>query len=295
MTLNAALWAGSTALTGKAALAFWTAALLFKCFDRRKSAVVWQILLVVSAFACCVLGSVYASGPVTQWIWVASSLLAGVSAFASIRQWSKTSPREVYEEDSQIDPSIKKKGFAKAKHVDPVKPGPARLGQGLDFLGLLVAATAIALAVFASISSPKSHAWISTIHILIACVLWGVGICCAIELTFGSAPQSLSAVSWSSIAWVALGCWIVESCVAATIVLSPIGRDDDFQVVAMTRMFAISILLMDFVVWMIPHRVATFKRTGQATAWVSLTMAAWIGMLSLAVLCALPSTWPWQM
>jgi hypothetical protein len=100
-------------------------------------------------------------------------------------------------------------------------------------------------------------------------------------------------VSWSGVAKVALVCWIIESCVAAVIVLTPVDDAADFQSVAMTRLFAISILLMDFVVWMIPHRVATFKRTGKATAWVSLTLAAWIGALSLAVLCALPSTWPW--
>ena len=148
--------------------------------------------------------------------------------------------------------------------------------------------------VYANAPSPKTSAWLSTVHTLAACALWGVAVFCGLELTFGSAPLSLSAVSWSGVATVALFCWIAETCVAAVILLAPVDNTVDFQSVAMTRLFAISILLMDFVVWMIPHRVATFKRTGKATAWVSLTLAAWLGILSLAVLCALPSSWPWQ-
>jgi hypothetical protein len=115
---------------------------------------------------------------------------------------------------------------------------------------------------------------------------------CGLELTFGSAL--LSSISWSGVATVALFCWIAETCVAAMILLAPVDNTVELQSVAMTRLFAISILLVDFVVWMIPHRIATFKRTGKATAWVSLTLAAWLGSLSLAVLCALPSSWPWQ-
>jgi hypothetical protein len=295
MTLNAALWDGTTALTGKAALAFWTAAFLFQCFDRRKSALVWQILLTICVVAGCVLGSMHSLGPVTQWGWMGSALIAGLSGLLSIRQWAQTSPRETYEEASQLDPTGKKKSSAsKSSRSQTLKAKRTSLVQWLDLVGLVMAAASIAISVYASMSSAKINAWISTIHILAACVLWGVGVFCALELTFGSAPLSLSAVSWSGVATVALGCWIAESCIAAAIVLSPVDSTSDVQSVAMTRLFAISILLVDFVVWMIPHRVATFKRTGKATAWVSLTMAAWIGVLSQAVLCALPSTWPWQ-
>jgi hypothetical protein len=295
MTLDAALWASSTALTGKAALAFWIAAFLFQCFNRRKTAYVWHILLTISAVAGCIFSSMHAPGPVTQWLWIISSLVASFGALLNIRQWTKTSPRETFEEASQLDPAIKKKSSAaKSSRLQTLKAKPTKLVQWMDLLGLVMVTAAIAISVYASLSSAKANAWLSTVHVLAACMLWGVAVFCAVELTFGSAPLSLSAVSWSGVAAVALGCWMAESCIAAAIVLSPVDSSADFQSVAMTRLYAISILLMDFVVWMIPHRVATFKRTGKATAWVSLTMAAWIGVLSLAVLCALPSTWPWQ-
>jgi len=295
MNLNAALWAGSTALTGKAALAFWIAAFLLQCFDRRKTAIVWQILLTICAILGCILVSIYSPGSLTFWMWVGSTLIASFSAVQNIRQWTKTSPLETYEEASQLDPNIKKKSNAvKTSRSNLLKAKPAISVPWIDLVGLAIAAAAIAISIYASMTSAKTIAWLSSIHTLAACVLWGVSIFCAIELTFGSAPLSLSAVSWSGAARVALGCWLVESCIAAFIVLSPVESIADFQSVAMTRLFAISILLMDFVVWMIPHRVATFKRTGKATAWVSLTMAAWIGVVSLAVLCALPTSWPWQ-
>jgi hypothetical protein len=295
MTLNAALWASSTALTGKAALAFWTAALLFQFFDRRKTALAWQLLLTICALAGCIWGSMHAPGPVTQWIWIVSSLVASFSALLNIRQWTRTSPRETFEDASQLDRTFKKKSnAANSSRLQTLKAKPTNLVQWMDLLGLVMVVAAIAISVNASMSSSKSNTWLSTGHALAACLLWGVAVFCAVELTFGSTPLSLSAVSWSGVATVALGCWIAESCVASAIVLSPVDSGADFQSVAMTRLYAISILLMDFVVWMIPHRVATFKRTGKATAWVSLTMAAWIGVLSLAVLCALPSTWPWQ-
>jgi hypothetical protein len=294
MTLNAALWAGSTALTGKAAFAFWTAALLLQCFDRRKTAIVWQILLLVGAISGCILGSVYSAGPVTQWLWIGSALVAGVSLVRDLSNWTKTSPREAFEETSQIDAVSKKKNSpARSARSQALKTQPAISFPWLDLVGLSIVAAAISVSIYASLS-PKTYAWLSIVHILAAGLLWGVAVFCAIELTFGSAPSSLSAVAWSGAALVALVCWIVESCIAAVIVLSPIDQADDLQAVAMTRLFAISILLMDFVVWIIPHRVATFKRTGKATAWVSLTMAAWIGVVSLALLCALPSNWPWM-
>ncbi len=300
MSLYAALWASSTALTGKAALAFWTAAFLLQCLDSRKSVVVWQILLMLGALVGCILSGLYASGSVTLWMWIGGAFIAGFSAVQSIIQWTRTSPLETYEEASQLDPAINKPGSKKKSrpaqfnNASALKAQPAPVATWVNVVGLAIIAAAIAISICTVVSAPKSNAWISSVHILAACVLWGVGVFCAIELTFGSTPQSLSSVSWSGAAAVALGCWIVESCIAAFIVLSPVDSASEFQSVAMTRLFAISILLMDFVVWMIPHRVATFKRTGKAIAWVSLAMAAWIGVLSLAVLCALPSNWPWK-
>jgi hypothetical protein len=294
MTLNAALWAGTTALTCKAAFAFWTAALLLKCFDRRKTALVWQLLLTIAAIAGCSLGSVHATGPVTQWAWIASALVAGLSALQDIRQWTKTSPRETYEEVSQLDAASNKKNSAsKSTRPQARKKPPAVSLPWFDLIGLAIVAAAISISIQASMS-PRAYAWYSVVHILAACVLWGVAIFSSIELTFGSGPSSLAAVSWSGAAFVALSCWIVESCIAAVIVLSPIDNAADLQSVAMARLFAISILLIDFVAWIIPHRVAKFKRKGEASAWVSLTLAAWICAISLALLCALPSNWPWM-
>ncbi len=294
MTLEAALWSSSTALTGKAALAFWTAALLFRFFDRRNSVMVWQILLAICVLAGCIIANRFTSTPAAHWMWLAGAVIACLSSLLNIRLWLGASPLETYEEASSLDRTNKKESDAKSKHPQALKVGPTSSLRWLDLLGLLIIAAALAISVYSNAPSPKTNAWQSTVHTLAACALWGVGVFCGLELTFGSTPLSLSAVSWSGVARVALLCWIAETCVAAAILLAPVDHKADLQSIAMTRLFAISILLMDFVVWMIPHRVATFRRTGKATAWVSLTLAAWLGTLSLAVLCALPSSWPWR-
>ena len=302
MTLNAALWASSTALTGKAALALWAAALLFQYFDRRKLAIVWQILITLSTLLLSAAASVYANNTVTKSVWIAGSVMAVLVASMHLRDWLRTSPRETFEESSQVDPKIKKKkkpassaSANAAATLSPSRPSllPQSLVHWISWIGLLLSGWSVTSSVVAS-GSVRSSAWFAAVHVLAACLLLGVTVFCAVELTVGSAPSSLSAVSWSSVAFVAMIFWVVEIAIAATIVLAPVEDDADFQALAVSRMFAISLLLMDFVVWMIPHRLATFQRTGQSTAWVSLALAAWIGVLSLTVLCALPAHWPWR-
>ncbi len=294
MTINAALWASSTALTCKAALAFWCAALLFENFDRRKLVIGWQVLLVLCVIPGAILAISYSSSPLARTLWGAAGAIACASMALNVRQWTQTSPRETFEEASQLDPLAKKKTPSKSKRIAALKTQSKSPIAWVDLLGLVVTAVALATSTYGLMSAQKGVAILSVAHTTSACLLWGISIFCALELTFGSAPLSLSAVNWTGVSILALGGWITESCVAAAIILSPTDSDSDFQSIAMTRLFAISILLIDFVVWMIPHRVAKFKRTGKADSWVSLSMAAWIGMLSLAVLCALPVTWPWR-
>ncbi len=304
MTLNAALWASSTALTGKAALALWAAALLFQYCDRRKIAIVWQVLIALSTLGLSAMASYYANTSLTQSAWLASSAVAGLVAWLHIRDWMRTSPRESFEESSLVDVPIKKRPPPAAKtssrgQSSSSKPRsnkfsavPQSVVHSLSMLGVLLSGWSVTNSVMAG--SMRSTAWFATIHVLAACLLLGISSLCAIELTVGSAPSSLASVSWSTVAFVALICWIAEICIAATIVLSPVDDTADFQILAMSRMFAISLLVIDFVVWMIPHRLATFQRTGKSTAWVSLALAAWIGVLSLTLLLALPTTWPWR-
>jgi len=299
MTLNAALWASSTALTGKAALALWAAALLFQYFDRRKLAIVWQVFITLSTLLFSLAACAYAHNTFTKSVWIASSVVSGIVAWMHLRDWLRTSPRETFEETSHVDATLKKKKKTAAtpsglKVFSPNRPSafPHSAVHWFTLLGVLLSGGSMTSSVVAS-GSVRSSVWFAAIHVLAACLLLGIAVFCAIELTVGSAPSSLAAVSWSSVAFVALICWVAEICIAGSIVLSPVDDTADFQALAMSRLFAISLLLMDFVVWMIPHRLAMFQRSGKSTAWVSLALAAWIGVLSLTLLCALPTYWPW--
>jgi Kef-type K+ transport system membrane component KefB len=87
----------------------------------------------------------------------------------------------------------------------------------------------------------------------------------------------------------------VELLVGAVILTSVLSERGDLNQLIISRLFAISFLLIDLIAWIIPHRVATFQRTGKSHAWVSLTLAAWLAVLTLIVLMALPSNWPWEL
>ncbi len=311
MTLNAALWASSTALTGKAALALWVTALLFQYCDLRKIAIVWQVFIALSISLLSLAAYANAGGTITKSTWMTSCAIASIVATMHIRDWLRTSPRETFEEVASVDATSKKqkkKSVTKSNALSAPSAFPRAAGtrstvskstvsksavHWYTWLGVMISGWSLTSSVLAN-GSARSSALFAAVHVLAACVLLGVALFCAIELTFGSAPSSLSAISWSSVAFVALICWVAELGIAASIVLTPVDATADFQVAAMSRMFAISVMVIDFVVWMIPFRLATFQRSGKAVAWVSLAIAAWTGVLSLTLLCALPTHWPWR-
>ncbi len=296
MTLNAALWASSTALTGKVAVAHWVASLLFLFCDRRRISSGWQVLLSAGSMLLSISAGMYASSATSKWAWIVSVACACVATIFHMRTWSRVSPSEIFSEVSQIDPLPKKKKSAsKSFKPIPKSQSPAVVlspAMVLAIAGAIAATVALGNAIFVAI---PQVAWIAAVHAVAICMLLGVAIFCAIELTFDSAPASLAAVAWSVVAMVAIVAWIAEIFVAGSIVMSPVGDQVELPTAALTRLFALSVLVIDFVVWMIPQRVAAFKRAGKATAWVSLSLAAWIGALSLIVLCALPSSWPWKL
>ena len=302
MTLNAALWASSTALTGKAALALWFASLLFLLCDSRRITRGWLLVLSLAAMLLSITAGMHCDTAICKWSWIISAACGCVATLLHMKSWTRTSPSETFEEVSQVDAPLKKKKKA-ARAASSSKTTNANsnsdsLAQWSSLASWLSASGAVAAAL-ATVSATqvvaRPFSLVSSLHLLAVCTLLAVAVFCALELTFGSAPKSLAAVAWSRVAGVAILAWLLEAFVALAIVIAPVDEAAPFQTVALTRLFAISILVIDFVVWMIPQRVAHFKRTGKSDAWVSLALAAWIGLLCQLVLCALPSTWPWKL
>jgi hypothetical protein len=59
-------------------------------------------------------------------------------------------------------------------------------------------------------------------------------------------------------------------------------------------MFGLMIVVASFVVWMVPRRLSLCQQSGkQPKDWLTLTIAAWLGLLAFAVVGVLPTTWPW--
>ncbi len=110
MTLAAALWASSSALTGKVALASLTSVSLFGLFDRRRITFAWCILLGVLATACSSVAAAHSpSNSAVNWLWASTAAIAAGATVRALVQWSKTEPVAVYEETSAIDTGRKRK------------------------------------------------------------------------------------------------------------------------------------------------------------------------------------------
>jgi hypothetical protein len=298
MMLDAAIWASSTALNAKVALACWTAAWMLITIDARRIAVTWRALLHGAAGLCSLLASFQSTQLDVVWFWRGSFALATMCMLISVRQWLATQPAQTFEEVASIDRPLKKhKSKRDAGVEDSAVAGlgwpwtPFRI---LHLLGLLLATAALATAVYRIVPGKSTLQWLAVMHVVATSILLGVSACCALELTFGSAPRSLNSVNWRGLASVAFVCFLLELLVGGMILTRAVSDSQDLGMLIISRLFAVSILLLDLLAWVIPHRVATFKRTGKAAGWVSLTLAAWLCVLSLTVLVALPSNWPWN-
>ncbi len=296
MTLDAAIWASSTALTSKVALACWiTASMLLH--NQRHGNVSWRLLTYLVVLLTSVLASRQTTVSLDGWLWSASAFLAIAALAASARQWLNIRPRAVFEEAALRDELVKKNRRGKKPVQAQTVFAPIRASKWLlvvHFLGLVCTATALGFGCFQLVPIGVPLQWLVVTHVIATSILLGATLCAAMELTFGIAPGALSLVNWQTMANLALGCCVAELLVGAVLLARPIRDAQDLQAVLLSRLFAISVLVIYWIAWIIPRRVANFKRTGKATGWVSLTLAAWVCVLSLSVLAALPGDWPWM-
>ncbi len=297
MTLDAAIWASSTALPTKVALACWLASSMLMILDCRRLVVKWRMLLQIVGVIACGLASRSSVSLDAIWLWRVNSLLAMIATVLSFREWLDIKPRETFEEAAREDVPPRSRlhpSRSPSARRDSILQLVQTPGGALNLLGLALSAFALGLVIYRALPGPPTILWLGVIHALTASLLLGATLSVAIELTFGSAPGAISQVKWQAIANVALACSLCELLVVAVILTRPIGDAQYFGGLLISRMFAISVVLIDLIAWIIPQRVANFNRTGKAYDWVSLTLAAWICVVSLLVLVALPSTWPWS-
>jgi hypothetical protein len=307
MMNNAVLNAGVASLMLKFALASWAALWIFSVAEPRKSAAPYLMLLAGICLAASLLGvqdavtSQSQSWPYACW-WMSFSL-AVLTFLSQLRRWLHTLPSEVHAE--QGSGVVKKKSRKKkSRKKTSTKTEPSNLRDSVETAiassGAIVAAVAL-IGSSTDLSRLTDLTWyVGSAHYIVAACLLGITLACCIELTFLSSPDALGPVhglqvNWKRLSNASLFLAGLEFCACFSIFAFPVNESgEEFQTHVLARLFAFTMLVISYTVWMVPHRIAIFQTTGKPTGWVSLTLAAWLGLLALCVVCSLPGHWPWR-
>lgn len=294
----------------KLALAIWVAIALINWIDRRATIV----SMVVALYLCVAVLSAYLVlqvSPDSLRYALGGSVMAGcVGCLISLRAWVRPNVASANAPQSAEDPG-----------------SLSDATTHLLFWCAMVGATTLFISVYmAALQLQQADEVLDTralLHSFCTSGMWGVSLAVAIELTILSTPAdfktevhtdptdhedqpgqeisspkrtSKTAANWSHAAWVALALLLVEVMLCGSLVLLPqqnVGSPLVPQMFAW--MFAMSVLVVQFVGWMIPHRLHNFQKAGEVKEWTTLMLSAWIAFLALAVTAALPVHWPWTM
>lgn len=139
------------------------------------------------------------------------------------------------------------------------------------------------------------------LHWAVVSMTWGIGLFYCVQLTSVSSPSDFDPGTESPVKWLRPFAFATILFVLSMVVCGSIffaeRRPERIETVRdqlMPMVFALTWLILSFVVWMIPARLYRFDLQGQAKEWVSLALAAWIAFLCLGLVAFLPSAWPWS-
>lgn len=294
--------ASSSAWLAKLALASWTACLLLRSADRRTLALPYAIGTCLICLAACVFSVWRIADLTARGLWCGMVLVNLVYLDLLVRDWLAFHPRTAFEEaggeGAKSAGASKRNGRKTGARKYP--EWTMRLEIGLAWMGILLAASAVTMTCMQDIVVPRRVWVISAGHLLAAASMWGVAWNCGLQTTFISTPDRLAPeqgprVGWPWIARLAMALFIVELLSCTAIFLGPKQTlPAEFSDRVLPAIFALALMILNFVAWMIPHRIRQFQRAGRATEWVTLALAAWLAFLSFAIVCALPVDWPWR-
>ncbi len=309
MLILSATTVGMWALIPKAALATLSACGLLRALDRRLAAVPPALVLACIGGAACFAASWQTQVNAERLAWLTAAGCASVAVLLGLRTWLRTTPDQLHRETSRIDAassqakekvsSKRKKSKAKARKSDTTDAIPWRFELALILLAAVAACLALEWSHQARFARFEG-AWRIGTHQLAIGLVWGVTIFCAAQVCWLSTPDALNPsqgprLTWNWVAWIALVLFLVEMGLCCLIFFSASeSRDVELSTRVLTRVFALGLMTINFIMWMVPHRVAGFQRGRTVSGWVSLALAACLACLAAAVVCALPAEWPWD-
>lgn len=305
MLTKSVMAVGTFALLPKAALAALIALLLLRTVDRRLSTLPWAILFGLTGAATGFLCFWHTTEFWERLAWMAAASIATLHTLASIRTWLTCTPDQLHVEAQRTNAVQPKKNAKpkKAKFLRHSEPEP-KIGSGESIVCWAAAVSAIAGSLLINYRAfgDLQTTWLLLLHQWLLGMACGVAGVVAVEITFLNAPHALSPnqgprTHWKPMAWTALIILLAELLICCCIFFSdPPDVGIAFPDLLLSRMFAISLMVVHWIAWMIPQRVAGFQAQKRpAAGWASLALSAWLVLLALTVVSALPTVWPWHL
>ena len=305
---------GLRLLIPAATAATWVSVLLLFLVDRRAGPLRFEVVL--SFAVVCGAGHLAVREGITTTVavcWFVAAATGVVHFLARTRIWLQQSDRQLHEERRETEATRSKKNAKRAslrmsKRRGDASAAPARnlWAVGVCAVGSIASLAAMVLSAQVSSVDPGLERWLAIFNVIVGVVTLGLALVTAIEVTFLCNPDALLPSSGPSVNWLALSrlaslTFLSAMALNAYIVLQMSSMELDSgpneivkdQIVA--SVYALSVSLLFFVAWMVPHRVSVFQRKGGATQWAWLALAAWLACLSFTVLFTLPASWPWKL
>lgn len=307
MLNDEAISAGIFALSNKAALALGIALILFNWTDRRQSKLPLCLLTCLAAIICVGFNVYAASQFAIRCAFAVGAGLLCLELVLLLKSWVKVNPASVH--DEQLPSSSESKASNREKRKRAAKQ-TANQRSALNYLWLIAGCVALAIGLFWQYAESTAEGMdqindsmiqaYAAIQMLSACLMLGVSLFCAMQVTFLSSPDALedpgaTNVLWGRVAATAMLLLALALFLAFYIFLNgkPLVGEEILNRILPT-VFALTLVILYFVAWMVPYRIYGFQKSGKAKEWTSLALAAWLSVLCFALVCALPTSWPWQ-
>lgn len=289
---QAAVWASAIYASSRIALALWLAQLVLGRLDSRR---LMQPAKIFLGFVAVTLSFLAASSraPFTGWAaaWYSITCLAAVSTVLDLRSWLRSSERAVHQELQLDSATDRKKKSARADNAP--EEGRFTIRDRVCLIGLAIAAICLALAGWRESTGGNGPAALSALHALTSSALLGFSIVLAIEVTLGGTGVGLLSLAWKRVEFEIVAIWMISMAMCAA-VLAWGKSTGELEARIGPVLFCTGLLIVGYIVWSIPRRLAELAREGRMKGQVSLALAAWLAFLSLLLISGLPVVWPWQ-
>lgn len=266
MTEPTGLLLSNSAAAAKLSAAFWLTHVAIILLRRGATVPAWQIGLSILT----VVASTIAWRADGSTGWFIACLLALVMLIDGLRQWLSGS-----------------------------SPKPATSGRGLPLVAITLSVTGCTLCTYALVVADKAGRLggqpnaLMVASLLLLFMMFALLLASTLELTFGSLGAELLALPWPRLSTIATFTFLAEILLAGWLV-AKMKPGESIEITAAPVLYAFSRLLLGYIAWCVPRRMALLAQKKELKGQASLALAGWIGLICFAVAMALPTAWPWN-